>query len=250
MYLLFVSQAAIVCCLPAAQAWQAYGNDPGGSKFSELTQINRDNVAQLRKAWVFHSGETGAGYASGHQLTFEATPIFWQDKLFFNSSFGKVYALDARTGTELWHYDAGFDPAQRFSETAARGVSLWHAEDVASAADSECAHRVLFGTLRGRLHAVDALTGKACEDFGKAGVVDLTVGVGPVSAGSYTITSPPAILGNTLFIGSAIGDNRKVESEHGIVRAVVCGDGCSGPCPETNLLSATSQSLARAIDHA
>lgn len=59
-----------------------------------------------------------------------------------------------------------------------------------------------------------------CKDFGTDGVVDLTVGVGELEQGTYTLTSPPAIINNTLYIGSAIGDNRKVESERGIVRAV------------------------------
>ncbi|XOV82523.1 MAG: pyrroloquinoline quinone-dependent dehydrogenase [bacterium] len=199
---------------PLVYAWEAYGGDPGGSKFSPLTQINRDNVHQLIEAWVYQSGETGVGYSNG--LTFEATPVFWRDTLFFNSSFGKAYAVDAATGKERWRFDAGFAPDERFDETAARGVSLWHGDDPTAV----CNHRVLFGTLRGHLHALDALTGQPCKDFGDDGVVDLTIGVGEVEPGSYTITSPPAIIHNTLYIGSAIGDNRKIDSERGIVRAL------------------------------
>jgi quinoprotein glucose dehydrogenase len=203
-------------------AWEAYGNDPGGSKFSALDEINRSNVGQLEQAWQYRTGETGEGYATGHNLTFEATPIFWRDTLYLNSSFGKVYAVDAISGKERWRFDAGFDPQQRFDETAARGVSLWHASD----GQGVCSHRLLFGTLQGFLHAIDAEDGAPCADFGVDGVVDLSKDVGPLQPGSYTLTSPPAIIGNTLFIGSAIGDNRQVESEHGIVRAldVITGD--------------------------
>ncbi len=189
---------------------------------SRRFQIQQDQRHQsyqcgsMESAWVYHTGETGEGYASGHNLTFETTPIFWNDTLFFNSSFGKVYALDAASGTLRWQFDAEFSKEERFDETAARGVSIWHSQQDSGV----CAHRILFGTLRGHLHAVDALNGKPCLDFGVAGIVDLTQGVGEVETGSYTLTSPPAIMGNTLFIGSAIGDNRKVESERGIVRAV------------------------------
>ena len=212
-----VMLCAIAWLAPTSSlAWEAYGNDPGGSKYSELRQIDLNNVDQLEQAWVYRTGETGVGYATGYNLTFEATPIFWNDTLFFNSSFGKVYAVDAASGEERWRFDAKFDPSQRFDETAARGVSLWHSTE----RDGECAHRILFGTLKGRLHAIDAVTGKPCTEFGDNGSVDLTQGVGNVRSGSYTLTSPPAILDNTLFIGSAIGDNRKVESEHGIVRAI------------------------------
>ncbi len=219
---LILQRKSVAACLilslstSPAWAWDAYGGDAGGTKFSPLTQIDQNNVSTLQQAWVYQSGETGAGYANEHGLTFEATPIFWRDTLYFNSSFGKAYAVDAATGAERWRFDAGFDPTHRFDETAARGVSLWHGDQPGTT----CNHRILFGTLRGHLHALDALNGEPCRDFGENGVVDLTVGVGPVQPGSYTITSPPAIIGNTLFVGSAIGDNRKVESEHGIVRAI------------------------------
>jgi quinoprotein glucose dehydrogenase len=201
---------------PFAYGWEAYGSDPGGSKFSAAEQITSSNVAHLEPAWSYRSGETGEGYINGPGLTFEATPVLWNDTLYFNSSFGKAYAVDASTGVERWRFDAGFAKLERFDETAARGVSLWHAQD----GSGPCAHRVLFGTLRGHLHAIDAIDGVPCHDFGDQGLVDLSQGVGPVNPGSYTITSPPAIIDNTLFVGSAIGDNRQVESEHGIVRAI------------------------------
>ena len=197
-------------------AWEHYGGGPGGSKFSPLQQITADNVAQLQQAWVYRSGATGEDTAHGDRITFEATPIFWQRTLYFNSSFGKLFAVDAATGIERWHFDAGLDVSKRFDETAARGVSIWHADQD----EGICSHRILFGTLAATLHAVDAETGEACTDFGNNGVVDLSEGVGEVQPGSYTITSPPAIIGDTLFVGSAIGDNRKVRSERGIIRAV------------------------------
>ncbi|MEM7099915.1 MAG: pyrroloquinoline quinone-dependent dehydrogenase [Pseudomonadota bacterium] len=198
-----------------AQAWEHYGNNAGGTKYSELNQINADNVSQLTRAWTYHTGETGEGFPSA--LTFEATPVLWHDTLYLNSSYGKAYAIDAATGKEVWRYDAGFKPNEPFDETAARGVTLWHDPDPASEA---CTHRVFLGTLKGNLHAIDALTGTLCKDFADQGILDLTEGVGDVQAGSYTLTSPPAVIGATLFVGSAIGDNRKVASERGIVRAV------------------------------
>lgn len=201
---------------PGAKAWEHYGGDPGGSKFADLQAITPQNVRELQPAWQYRSGETGEGYRNGPGLTFEATPVFWDGLLYFNSSFGKAYALDAGTGREVWRFDAGFDPQERFDETAARGVSLWHSPMPLPA----CTHRVVFGDLRGHLHALDAKTGKPCANFGDAGRVDLTRGVGRVEPGSYTLTSPPAVLDNMLFVGSAIGDNRQVESERGIVRAV------------------------------
>ncbi len=41
--------------------WPGYGNDPGGMRFSPLTQISRKNVARLKTAWVFHTGDISPG---------------------------------------------------------------------------------------------------------------------------------------------------------------------------------------------
>ena len=222
----WIFSAVLLFCTTFAHGWEHYGGDAGGSKYSPLTSIHAGNINTLKQAWTYRSGETGEGYADGRNLTFEATPIYWHGKLYFNSSFGKAYAIDAGTGVEIWRFDAGLDPKKKFSETAARGVSIWHDVKQTGATENQpiCSHRIIFGTLRGELHALDAMTGKPCVDFGpnpaRPGTIDLTVGVGPVEDGDYSITSPPAIIGDTLFVGSAIGDNRKVDSEHGIVRAI------------------------------
>src|SRR5690606_28118265 len=69
-------------------------------------------------------------------------------------------------------------------------------------------------TIDGRLIALDASTGKPINQFGKNGVVDLREGIGAIS-----VTSPPAIIGNTLIIGSSMGDNQRLNYEKGVVRA-------------------------------
>jgi quinoprotein glucose dehydrogenase len=68
--------------------------------------------------------------------------------------------------------------------------------------------------------ALDADTGRSCADFGSRGEVDLKVGVGKVEPGQYEVTSPPVVVGDVVIVGSAIGDNRKVEAERGTVRGI------------------------------
>jgi len=93
-------------------------------------------------------------------------------------------------------------------------VSLWHGDSAV------CPSRIFIGTLVGEMYALDAMTGYPCEDFGDQGRVDLSIGVGDVDIGDYSITSPPAVIGDQIIVGSAIGDNRAVRSERGIVRAM------------------------------
>src|SRR5690606_33798678 len=64
-----------------------------------------------------------------------------------------------------------------------------------------------------------ARDGARCADFGIGGQVDLAAGARPTERGEYLVTSPPAIYRDLVIVGSAIGDNRGVELERGIVRA-------------------------------
>jgi quinoprotein glucose dehydrogenase len=77
----------------------------------------------------------------------------------------------------------------------------------------------VFGTLDARLLAVDAMTGNRCGDFGRDGEVSLKDGFRVLSPRDYQVTSPPAVIGDLIIVGSAIGDNRAADLERGIVRA-------------------------------
>src|SRR5262249_35192898 len=74
-------------------------------------------------------------------------------------------------------------------------------------------------TIDARLIALDAASGKPCPDFGNGGQVDLSKDVRIVNRSDYEVTSPPAIIGDLVIVGSSIGDNRGVELERGVVRA-------------------------------
>lgn len=197
--------------------WGAYGGDPGGNRHAPLAQINRQNVAQLKIAWTYRTGELGADFARADKLAFEATPILVRDTLYVATPTNIVIALDPATGRQRWRYDPRIDRARRYSEATSRGVSSWIDESAEPTA--ACAHRIVFGTLDARLIALDGRTGRPCRDFGVGGKVDLTEGVRTGTAGNYLVTSPPAIYRNIVIVGSAIGDNGGVEMQRGIVRA-------------------------------
>jgi len=197
--------------------WSWYGGDPGGSRYSQARQINRDNVERLQTAWTYRTGELGAGFASADSLTFEATPILVGDSLYLSTATNIVIAIDPATGRERWRYDPKTPRDTHYSEAASRGVSSWI--DPLADSTAACAQRIFFGTLDARLIAIDGHTGQPCADFGVAGTVDLAAGARVTQRGGYLVTSPPAIYRDLVITGSAIGDNRAVELERGIVRA-------------------------------
>src|SRR5262245_13437008 len=204
--------------IAAAQGvWSQYGGDSGGSRYSTATQINRGNVLQLVPAWTFRTGDLSTG-SDGRKTKFEATPILFNGLLVFSTPFNRVIALDPSNGQPKWTYDPKVDLKTGFSEDlVSRGVSSW--EDSGSRAGATCKRRIFLGTLDARLIALDAGSGKPCSGFGSSGTVDLKQGIGRIDPGQYEITSPPAVVNGVVIVGSAIGDNRRVDVEKGVVRA-------------------------------
>lgn len=75
--------------------WLMYGRDYTNQRFSPLETIRRDNVRNLVPAWSFQTGVPDG---------LEATPLFVDGVIFLTTSWNHVFAIDARTGAELWHY--------------------------------------------------------------------------------------------------------------------------------------------------
>jgi quinoprotein glucose dehydrogenase len=220
--LLTAATVLVAGCLPAVRGdrtvageWPSYGNDPGGTRYSTLDQIDRANVARLRIAWTYRFGETAGPRPYGHEA-FEATPLMVDGTLFFTTPDTRVIALDAATGVERWRYDPRVDPARRLALVTSRGVSTWLDPEATGA----CRRRIFVGTIDARLIALDAASGAPCPDFGRGGQVDLTAGITlSDDRCCYQVTSPPAIASGLVIVGSSIGDNRGVELERGVVRA-------------------------------
>jgi quinoprotein glucose dehydrogenase len=217
---------ALACLLaslaPAARAeapgdWPVYAHDAGGSRFSPLGAITRENVAKLREAWHIHTGDLDVVPPPPDHMAFQATPILVGGSLVLPTPLGRVLALDPATGAERWRFEA-IPEERRFSEFTSRGVAAW--TDAAAAEGAPCRVRIFAATVESRLFAIDAATGKRCEGFGRGGEVSLREGVGEIQRPwDYTISSPPTIAGDLVVVGSAMSDNQRVDMPRGIVRA-------------------------------
>ena len=199
--------------------WPAYGNDPGGSRYSSLTQISRSNVNSLKVAWTYRTGANDTPTKLVRKAAFEATPILVDGKLFLSTPYDNVIAIEPATGTKIWEYDPGVNLDRNYSEVTSRGVSAWRDEH--GKAGALCNLRIFIGTLDARLIALDGETGKLCTDFGTNGTVDLNQGAATQTewTGGYQVTSPPAIYHDLVIVGSSIADNWRVDTGRGIVRA-------------------------------
>ena len=219
---------SIVCPLAWARSsvqiageadWPTYGNDPGGTRYSADSQINRATVSRLKVAWSYRTGATETPTQLTRKAAFEATPVLVDGKLFFSTPYNHVIALEPQTGTKLWEYDPGVNLDRNYSEVTSRGVSAWR--NPRGKPGAACSLRIFIGTLDARLIALDGATGKVCTDFGANGAVDLNqdAATQTVWTGGYQVTSPPAIYRDLVIVGSSIADNWRVDTGRGIVRA-------------------------------
>ena len=91
-----------------AQEWTSYSGDVGGTRYSPLKQIDRQNVKNLRRAWTYHMGEVDRGGNATdrhHIVPFESTPLVVDGVLYFSPPSNRVVALDAERGQEIWQFD-------------------------------------------------------------------------------------------------------------------------------------------------
>jgi len=190
--------------------WAAYGRDAGGERFSPLDAIRRENVAALQVAWTFRTGDAYAPKGA-RPTAFEATPLHVDGVLYLSTPLGRVIALDPTTGKQLWAFDGQAPRDKGYGDFASRGVSLWQ---------RGTERRIFFATIDARLIALDPKTGKPVATFGENGSVDLRKGlrIPPTGFSDYEVTSPPAIVGNIVVVGSGIADGTDKPHPSGEVR--------------------------------
>jgi quinohemoprotein ethanol dehydrogenase len=158
----------------AGDDWDNPGGDWAASRFSRLTDISKDNAAELGLAWEYDLGTARVQ---------EATPVVIDGVMYTSGNLGRVYALDAATGTELWTFTPEVDMQANRSaccDQANRGVQVHQG-------------RVFVASLDGFLYALDA----------KTGAVVWRTDTITERARAYTITGAPEVAGNLVIIGNA-----------------------------------------------
>ena len=217
-----------VAAADAQKDWAHYGNTEGGSRFAALDQINRDTVNKLKVAWIYHTGDVAISDGNGAED--QLTPLQIGNKVFICTPHNNLIALDADTGKELWKNEvnaksavwqrcrgmAYFDATAPLAQPTQPNSSPIMAASVPAGA--QCQRRLLTNTIDARLIAVDADTGKFCEDFGTHGQVDLKAGLGDVPDSYYQLSSAPLMAGTTVVVGGRVADNVQTDMPGGVIR--------------------------------
>ena len=191
--------------------WSAYGRTTAGTRYAPFTQINRDNVQDLKVAWTYR---TGAKIQLDKGAVDSNTPLQIEDTLFTCTPDDRIAAIDADTGVERWKFDThSASPIWN----RCRGLGYYKLKE--APADGVCAERIVNSTIDARLIELDAKTGKQCPGFGSDGVVDLKQGMGDVKPGFYFQTSAPLVARDYIIISGWVVDNYSRGEPSGVIRA-------------------------------
>jgi len=155
---------------PNASTWPMYNGDYSGRRYSPLDQINQHNVAAMSLAWAFQT----------QGPTLKATPLLVNGILYFSAP-DNVWAVDARSGRAVWHFNR---PSQG-DHLASRGVAMWQ-------------DRLYWGTPDAHLICLDARTGKVVWD---KTVADVHFG--------YYLSVAPVVIKDKIIVGTS-GDTADV----------------------------------------
>jgi len=157
-------------------AWPTYNGDYSGRRYSPLTQINSGNVHTLSLAWATRFSAGGGGRGGGAPaapVQIKATPLMVNGILYFSAP-NHVWAADARSGRELWHYQY---PANTGSTIGNRGVAMY-------------GNWLYFESPDSNLISLDARTGK---ERWKTRLANPKL--------DYTSTVAPVVVGNHIIVG-------------------------------------------------
>ena len=199
--------------------WPAYGRNQEGQRFSPLKQINADNVHKLQEAWTFQTRDVKLPTDPG-EITNEVTPIKVGDTLYLCSAHQRLFALDAATGKEKWHFDPQLNANPSFQHVTCRGVSYHEARADSTSPDvvADCPRRIILPVNDGRLFAINADNGKLCETFANKGILNLQTNQPVTTPGMYEPTSPPIVTDKIIVIAGAVTDNYSTREPSGVIR--------------------------------
>ncbi|MEN9610957.1 MAG: hypothetical protein RLZZ628_1771 [Bacteroidota bacterium] len=159
--------------------WDEYLGGADRNHYSELTQINPQNIAQLKVAWTYQTQDSGQ---------MQVNPLIIDGILYGVTPTVQAFALDATTGKELWVFG---EKLNSWASTS-RGVSYWSEGD-----DKRILH-----TIGSYLYALDAKTGKPIPSFGENGQgrVDLHEGLPESAKKKFIISNTPGTIFEDLII--------------------------------------------------
>ena len=200
----------VIChsCTPDKKynTWHQYRGSNENIHYSSLTEIDTANVKDLQVAWEYHTGDAD----TVHHSQIQTNPIIIDGIMYGTSPKMKLFAVDARTGTQKWVFypfdSLGNNKGLFFILNNCRGVAYW--------SDGEKDKRIFY-TAGSHLFSINAETGRAVTNFGDSGRIDLHEGLDrDVKDLFITATSPGIIYKDLIVMGSRVDEGPAAAPGH------------------------------------
>ena len=157
--------------------WADYLGGADRNHYSELTQINPQNVANLKVAWTYSTADSGQ---------MQVNPLIIDGILYGVTPSVQAFALDAATGKEIWTFG---DKLKDWASTS-RGVAFW----------TDGTEKRILHTIGSKLYCLDAKTGKPIPSFGYNGHIDLHDGLPEIAKNKFVISNTPGTVFEDLIV--------------------------------------------------
>ena len=167
-------------------------------------------MKDLKLAWTYRTGRN----TTNDNLVDQNTPLQIDNTLYSCTPENSVHAIDATTGKRKWVFEA---KASAAAWGRCRGLGSY--QEAQPTAGAACNLRIIGNTIDGRLFALDAETGKLCQDFGVNGMVNLRDKMGPEGPGYYYQNSGPLVAGDKIVVSGWVADNQTLGEPSGALRA-------------------------------
>lgn len=190
-YFLILTILSFSCKAPSTEKvkdtnWSGYLGGNGTNQYSPLAQINIENVKELKVAWTYSSNDKN----ENNRSQIQCNPLVVDGIIYGSTPTMKFFALDAKTGEELWLFNPFEEDYKLFGMGVNRGLCMWQ---------NGTEKKLLF-TAGSFIYALDAQTGKPITTFGNNGKVDMHDGLGRDVSDLFIVSNSPGIIYDDLLI--------------------------------------------------
>ena len=190
----------------AGKNWTAFAGDDSKSRYSTLSQVNKENVKSLRLAWTYRSGDS----SQVRGTTVQCNPLVVDGTVYGTTPGLKLVALDGANGNLLWQWDP-FQQAVIKNLATKEGINIqpgggsWVNRGVVWWQNGK--DKRIYYSCGPYLFALQAATSKLINSFGDGGILDTRQGLGrDVNGMYYNSTTPGVVYKNLLIMGSSLGE--------------------------------------------
>ena len=177
--------------------WENYGGSKDNIHYSSLTELDTNNVQQLKVAWVYHTNDAD----SVNHSQIQCNPLIVNGIVYGTTPQLKLFAVDAASGEQKWVFNPIDTIAGKkstfFIMNNCRGVAYW----------SDGNNKRILYTVGSNLYSINAENGRPDTAFGNAGKVDLHDGLGrDVQKLFVTATSPGIVYKDLIIMGTRVDE--------------------------------------------